>query len=243
MNIQETITAELREFQKEFERFETLVTYLEQAKQTSVKAKESLEVASNEYKSKIQTLKDSHAEIQQLTQTIEWLNQEILSVDFPSRLTNIDESLIKVIKEFKDANKELVAKNNSVIEQWEKIDFNGGMAKLQDELENGVKRHEQALINLKNYIKDLDLPDKISDLKFHISGEQKEIISKVDSLTKWQSSFEQKILDQQQQILVKHNQRFDSVEAKQNVLQTTIIVGVVINSLMGLGVLIYLFMK
>jgi membrane-bound lytic murein transglycosylase len=159
--IVEQIQAELEKLSNELESLSSTASYLTGAKEIASLAKESLIEAEGHFKANTQELNKSLTKLTDFKAELDNLISKINAVDFPERLTSIENNVQETINFFEQTKNQTLNELKKASTAIEKADFEGKFSKLSDEINKSVKANQEILDSLEKQ----NLPNKITNLQ------------------------------------------------------------------------------
>lgn len=186
-NIKEKIEALINEIEAKLEHLNGQVEYLERANGYVNDAIEGLNTAENNYDQKTKDLNNAHDKLKELSAANEDLINKIEYIDFPERLTNIENSN-KELSDYleKNINQTLETVKNAS-DNIVKADFDKKFSQLNSLIDNSVKKNKEQV----DAVLKLNLPQKIEKLSNDVI---KQLHTLIENLTKLVNSGNNDIL-------------------------------------------------
>lgn len=169
------INKELEVLQKEINRFQATVEYLNNAKNIVESSKEQLLLSENSFLHNVRELVKSYDSLMQMRQSLEGWSLKIDSIDFPTRLTNIEQQVSETINSIDNIRRETIDELRVASATIVSADFDGKFQELTSvvqlvvdsnhhlastilnlEIEDSLKRFEQlASIEISRTLKEI----------------------------------------------------------------------------------------
>jgi len=220
VNILNQVSAELEELQGQLKQFKSSVEYLNSAKENVRDAVHTVHQAENFHLQKLKEIEVVYSALSSVIGMVEQLSTKIDSVNFPERLTSIDNRVGLVIKEINESSKATLEELKTASQAITKADFQGRFKKLEEltntsmsanrnHLDEGLLKSKETTEKIKGSIREmgadinmklneqittlntLNLPQRFEKLESVIAG----VLSIVNSVQNRIDNMERNIAD------------------------------------------------
>lgn len=179
------IADELAELEQELHKFKSSVEYINSAKDSLNTAIQSVTQAENYHLEKLEKIEKAYEGHNKIVADVSLLSEKINTVDFPARLTSIDEGLADVINGIEHSTKTTLDELKKAAEVITKANFDGRFNNLNTIINNTATKTEatSTLLKNQNEIQTRDIKESFRVLKQNaeqLSQDQKSFIEKLN---------------------------------------------------------------
>jgi prefoldin subunit 5 len=177
INIISKIDEELNVLQKEVSTFRSAVAYLQGAKETVNSAVGAVKEAEQYHLGKLREIESIYERVKQLVNSVNSLEGQITSIDFPVRLSSIESLLADVVRSIDDTTKKALVEIQKSAEAISRTDFDRKFGDAAASLSDFSTATNMGLLELRKGLKEQD--DNLSNA---ISNNGKQVIEHIKSL-------------------------------------------------------------
>ena len=183
-NILNELTAELATLENELKDFKTAVGYLKEAKVNVQSAVDAVNKAESYHLDNLSSIEKAYARLNMVIETVDSLSVKIEKVDFPTRLTSIEENLRQVVKSIDETTKSTLIQLKEASESIAKADFDNKFKKLDNVVNTSISEAKNAVNDTQKLsaVQSEKLEDQINRLEEFVQRNGKEQISFFTSL-------------------------------------------------------------